>query len=68
MLKYVLVILFGYWLKRFGLALGLFESIFPKDGFQFGVLGSVSPWERPLEVHLKSFRRKVIFLTWIAKT
>ena len=37
MLKYVLVILFGYWLKRFGLALGLFESVFPKDGFQFGV-------------------------------
>ena len=43
MLKYLLIILFAAWLRRFGLALGLFESVIPKDGFQFEI-SSRSYW------------------------
>ena len=44
MLKYVLVILFAAWLRRFGLALGLFKSVIPKDGFQLDIFSSSSDW------------------------
>ena len=44
MLKYFLVILFAVWLRRFGLALGLFESVIPKDGFQFDIFSWPSDW------------------------
>ena len=44
MLKYVFVILFAAWLRRFGLALGLFEPVILKDGFQLDIFSSSSDW------------------------
>ena len=61
MLKYVLVILLGIWLRRFGLALGLFGSIIPKKGFEFD---ETAFWRfKDSGIHLKTSLRKAIFLT-----
>ena len=61
MLKYVLVILLGIWLRRFGLALGLFGSIIPKKGFEFDE--PVLRRRKDSGIHLKTSLRKAIFLT-----